>query len=258
MKKLQQKFVITLLSLGLAIVILSWIKPVETLVNTTWKAPASANKLKNSVKGNATATAAGKKIYTQMCAICHGNKGKGDGMAGMSLNPRPTNFTTNKVQSQTDGAIYWKITEGRAPMASYKTALKSNQRWQLVNYIRTFKKNKPKPKTITKPTEPIETPEEKKKRLKKELTQKFNQLIKEGDLSLNNKKLNEAKLKYSKAINLRPTDSTTIFKLNKLEILLVEKEKRDILKKEIKEELKVELKKELIQEIIKELRDTLK
>jgi len=107
---------------------------------TTWVAPKSADALTNPLKGNASATEEGKKLYTNMCAICHGNKGKGDGMAGMSLNPRPTNFTKENIQNQTDGAIYWKITEGRAPMASYKAVLKDNQRWQLVNYIRTFKK----------------------------------------------------------------------------------------------------------------------
>jgi mono/diheme cytochrome c family protein len=109
---------------------------------TPWIAPKSADAVKNPLKGNVNATAEGKKLFNQMCAICHGNKGKGDGMAGMSLNPRPTNFTKESVQAQTDGAIYWKLTEGRAPMASYKAALKPNQRWQLVNYIRTFKKVK--------------------------------------------------------------------------------------------------------------------
>lgn len=109
---------------------------------TPWVAPKSADAVKNPLKGNVSATAEGKKLFAQMCAICHGNKGKGDGMAGMSLNPRPTNFTKESVQAQTDGAIYWKITEGRAPMASYKASLKDNQRWQLVNYIRTLKKSK--------------------------------------------------------------------------------------------------------------------
>jgi mono/diheme cytochrome c family protein len=109
---------------------------------TPWVAPKSANSIKNPLKGNTTATTEGKKLFTQMCAICHGKKGKGDGMAGMSLTPRPTNFTKESAQNQTDGAIYWKITEGRAPMASYKAALKDNQRWQLVNYIRTLKKVK--------------------------------------------------------------------------------------------------------------------
>lgn len=107
-----------------------------------WVAPKSAGAVKNPLKGNSTAIAEGKKLYDQMCAICHGAKGKGDGMGGAALNPKPANFTSETIQAQTDGAIYWKMTEGRAPMAAYKDILKDNQRWQLVNYIRTFKKIK--------------------------------------------------------------------------------------------------------------------
>jgi len=75
-----------------------------------------------------------------MCVICHGAKGKGDGIAGVSLNPKPGNFTIERIQSQTDGAIFWKLTNGKAPMAAYKEILTETQRWELVNYIRTFKK----------------------------------------------------------------------------------------------------------------------
>tara|TARA_R110002050_G_scaffold33007_2_gene84456 strand:+ start:44730 stop:45155 length:426 start_codon:yes stop_codon:yes gene_type:complete len=105
-----------------------------------WKAPATSAKIVNPLKGDEAATAKGKKLYKQMCVICHGEKGKGDGMAGASLNPRPANFTTAAVQNQKDGEIFWKLTEGRAPMASYKAILKENQRWELINYIRTLKK----------------------------------------------------------------------------------------------------------------------
>lgn len=110
------------------------------LVGGDWKAPAEADKLTNPLKGNAVSVDAGKKTFQQMCAICHGNKGKGDGVAGMGLNPRPTDFSKADIQAQSDGAIYWKMTEGRAPMAAYKEILKENQRWELVNYIRTLKK----------------------------------------------------------------------------------------------------------------------
>jgi mono/diheme cytochrome c family protein len=221
-----------------------------------WTAPASANKLKNPVKGNTTATIAGKKIYKQMCAICHGNKGKGDGVAGVSLNPRPANFWKEKIQSQTDGAIYWKLTEGRSPMAGYKASLSDKKRWQLINYIRTFSKIKPKITSI--PTQPLETAEEKEIRLKKKLDEKFNHLIKEGDLLLTNKKLKEAQLKYAEALTLKPEDTLVAKKMNALEIRLAEKEKRDALKKEIKEELKTELKTELMEELLIQLKDTIK
>ncbi len=108
---------------------------------TPWVAPASADQLKNPFANNAEATKKGKKLYNQLCNICHGDKGKGDGMAGAALTPKPANFTSDKVQSQSDGAIFWKLTEGRAPMASYRDILKEEERWQLVNYIRTLKSN---------------------------------------------------------------------------------------------------------------------
>lgn len=105
-----------------------------------WKAPASADSNKNPYLGNEKATLGGKKVYAQFCAICHGKKGKGDGMAGMALKPRPADFTKDFIQEQSDGAIYWKLTEGKAPMAGYKDLLTEEQRWQLVNYIRSLKK----------------------------------------------------------------------------------------------------------------------
>ncbi len=107
---------------------------------TPWIAPVGANSGVNPLKGDVAATAEGKVLFTQVCAVCHGDKGKGDGIGGIALIPKPGNFTLEKTQSQTDGALFWKMSEGRPPMASYKPLLTSTQRWQLVNYLRTFKK----------------------------------------------------------------------------------------------------------------------
>ena len=108
--------------------------------NNEWKAPKEAEQLTNPFEGDTEAIKAGKKLYKQQCAICHGDSGKGDGVAGMSLNPKPTNFTSEKVQGETDGALFWKLTNGKAPMAAYKEILTEEQRWQLINYLRTFSK----------------------------------------------------------------------------------------------------------------------
>ncbi len=108
--------------------------------NGSWVAPKSADSYKNPFSGDEKAAVAGKKLYTKMCAICHGNKGKGDGIAGMALQPRPSNFTKDDVQNQTDGAIFWKMTVGKAPMASYKETLTEEQRWQLVAFIKSLGK----------------------------------------------------------------------------------------------------------------------
>src|ERR1035437_9226451 len=109
--------------------------------NNAWVAPTEAEKLINPLKGNAVATEEGKKTFTQLCVMCHGDKGKGDGVAGLALTPRPANYTLPKTQQQTDGDFFWKMSEGRPPMASYKTILTETQRWQLVNYIRELEKN---------------------------------------------------------------------------------------------------------------------
>lgn len=105
-----------------------------------WVAPSSADALKNPFANNEDATKKGKKLYNQFCSICHGDKGKGDGIAGVALTPKPGNFTTDKVQSQTDGAIFWKIRTGNPPMAPYKDIIKDDEIWALINYIRTFSK----------------------------------------------------------------------------------------------------------------------
>jgi mono/diheme cytochrome c family protein len=104
--------------------------------------PPSADAIANPVKGDAAATAEGKKTYTQYCVPCHGGKGKGDGIAAPGLSKPPADHTSDFVQGQTDGAIFWIISQGNSPMPSYKTTLTDAQRWQLVNFIRTLAKHK--------------------------------------------------------------------------------------------------------------------
>lgn len=104
--------------------------------HSKWAAPASTDQIVNPLKGDENAALEGKKTYESMCLVCHGDKGKGNGAASVALDPHPANFLSIDVRHESDGAIYWKMTEGRPPMASYKTLLTETQRWQLVNYIR--------------------------------------------------------------------------------------------------------------------------
>jgi mono/diheme cytochrome c family protein len=103
-----------------------------------FNAPAWADTLKNPLKNNAAAAAEGKKLYTQYCVVCHGEKGKGDGPSVAGLQKKPANHTTEEFQKQSDGVIFWKISNGSSPMPGFKSALKTKQMWQLVNYTRTF------------------------------------------------------------------------------------------------------------------------
>lgn len=105
-----------------------------------WVAPPSASQIINPIAGSASAIGEGKILYTTYCVACHGDKGKGNGPGAAALNPKPANHTSAAVQNQTDGEIFWKMTEGRGAMVPYKTALTDKQRWSLVCYIRTLKR----------------------------------------------------------------------------------------------------------------------
>lgn len=140
--KLINKLISCLVLVALFVSLASFVvKPNNNVIvqQEKWTAPKSADEIKNPLHNDVKSTAQGKKLFSQLCAVCHGPKGKGDGIAGAGLTPKPTNLADEEVQLQSDGAMFWKITEGRAPMASYKEILPEKQRWQLINYIKTLK-----------------------------------------------------------------------------------------------------------------------
>jgi mono/diheme cytochrome c family protein len=112
-----------------------------------WKAPARASKKKNPIAADATSIAAGKEIYKAQCLSCHGPEGKGDGPNAANLEKRPGNLSDGeRMGAQTDGALFWKITEGRKPMPTFEKLLTEEERWKVINFVRTLA-----PKTGEKP-----------------------------------------------------------------------------------------------------------
>ena len=103
-----------------------------------WIAPARAAKKKNPVEASEASLAKGKTVWVKECASCHGDKGKGDGPAVKDLEKKPEDLTLPKTLNQTDGALFWKLTEGRKPMASYEKTLSEEDRWHVINYMRTL------------------------------------------------------------------------------------------------------------------------
>ncbi len=106
-----------------------------------WIAPEDARKVKNPVPATQENLAAADQIFRDNCMLCHGEKGMGDGPGAKVLKVKPANFTDAKLMSEeTDGSLFWKMTEGRGPMPSWKEDLTEKERWQLVNYLRKLTK----------------------------------------------------------------------------------------------------------------------
>jgi len=107
--------------------------------SSDWKAPPTAANRPNPVAGNANATALGAKLYAANCLTCHGPTGHGDGPGAAALEKKPADLAARiRETGEKDGELFWKISEGRAPMITWKGALSETQRWELVNYIRTL------------------------------------------------------------------------------------------------------------------------
>ena len=118
-----------------AVPLLAWAGVAVVSAQGPWVAPADAKAMKNPVKGVGNA----KKAVETNCVSCHGASGKGDGPAAAALPPpKPANWTAASVQSQSDGEIFWKMSNGRGAMPPWKH-LPEQERWEIVNYIRTLK-----------------------------------------------------------------------------------------------------------------------
>jgi mono/diheme cytochrome c family protein len=105
--------------------------------------------LKNPVKPTAESIAAGKKLYDTQCSSCHGETGKGDGKMAASINPpKPSDLTdATWKHGSTDGEIFTLIRDGSkgTGMRAFAARMKTEDIWNVVNYLRTLGPNPPKP-----------------------------------------------------------------------------------------------------------------
>ncbi len=78
----------------------------------------------------------GKQIYQSQCAACHGDQGKGDGPQA----PPNTPDLTAPAQAFGRSLAQWfdVLTKGRGDMPAFEGALTDEQRWAVLEYVRTF------------------------------------------------------------------------------------------------------------------------
>ena len=86
--------------------------------------------------------ARGKELYGYYCAICHGDKGDGNGYLvrddGGVYPVQPANFLNDEFTAASNGRYYHSIMVGRNLMGAYQDKLNSEERWQVIHYIRSL------------------------------------------------------------------------------------------------------------------------
>jgi len=105
-----------------------------------WDAPANFKTMKNPVAKGDVSNKAGMALYNKNCASCHGKVGLGDGVKARALKDHPGDFSAAAFQNQTDGEHFFKTKTGKGEMPKYEGKISDDDIWNIVNYMRTFKK----------------------------------------------------------------------------------------------------------------------
>ncbi len=124
---------------GCMFIALSGFKPFYQVKK--WEVPDKFKTMKSTVASNTESISAGKALWSTHCSSCHGKTGLGDGNKAAQLKTQPDDMSKADFQSQTDGSVFFKISEGRDDMPSFKKKIPDQEDlWSLVVFVRTLKK----------------------------------------------------------------------------------------------------------------------
>jgi hypothetical protein len=112
---------------------------------------SSIESMKNPIPPNLDSLGRGRVLFDANCATCHGQFGYGDGPAAAALNPPPANLQVHLAAGHTDGQLFHWISNGisNTAMQGFADRLTEAQRWDVINYIRTFANLPPYNVTVT-------------------------------------------------------------------------------------------------------------
>lgn len=119
----------------MAITMLSLAAPTMLAARTPWieKVPPREHERENAMAGDADAVAAGRLLYEDHCARCHGDHAEGKGK-------RPSLRTERIQETATPGDLRWFLRNGSLGrgMPSW-SKLPDPQLWQIITYLKTLK-----------------------------------------------------------------------------------------------------------------------
>ena len=106
--------------------------------------PVEPVKQPNPVKSTPDSINRAKKWWTLDCAMCHGKDGDGKGETAADMKLRIADFTNPAtLKDRTDGEIFYIFKNGHQDMPPEGPRVKTEENWDLVNYVRSLAKAKP-------------------------------------------------------------------------------------------------------------------
>lgn len=113
--------------------------PVEFII------PPEESKRENPLKGSPGTVDQGRRLFASQCAMCHGanGDGKGDLAEPMKLKMRDYRDPA-ALKDFTDGDLFYIMTKGKDQMPGEGDRMKADQKWHLVNFIRSLAKKETK------------------------------------------------------------------------------------------------------------------
>jgi len=139
MKKTFRNLIGSAVVIMTTVVLFSFVAPQDQKVGAPWVIPANYKSMANPQKGKADPDNIGKLLYAKHCKSCHGAIGLGDGPKASSQETKINSFKNAKFQAQTDGEIYFQSFMDRDMKSFEKKIPAAEDRWAVVNYIRTLK-----------------------------------------------------------------------------------------------------------------------
>jgi mono/diheme cytochrome c family protein len=117
--------------------------PAGTVPREGWERPMTREEagrlLKNPVTPTAGSVEHGRQLFQLYCAVCHGPDAKGMGPVAPKFIP-PPDLTLPIFRERTDGFIYGTIRNGGALMPPLAEVLSPDERWHIVNFIRSLQR----------------------------------------------------------------------------------------------------------------------
>jgi len=110
--------------------------------------------------GDTDSLARGATAYAIYCQHCHGPDGAGDGMVARRGFPPPPSLLIEHAIKMKDGQMFHVATLGQGNMPAHAAQVSREDRWNIINYIRTLQADAQKQPVAAPPKEPQPAPTE--------------------------------------------------------------------------------------------------